>query len=97
MNLATARAVDRAREVGMRKVVGAYRGQLIAQFLGESLLMTAATICLSVVLIALSLPFLNDLADQNLTLDIFQNPSLFLSLIGIALGVGVFQAAILHL
>ena len=93
VNLATARAVDRAREVGMRKVVGAYRGQLIAQFLGEALLMTAATICLSVVLIALSLPFLNDLAEQNLTLDIFQNPPLFLSLIGIALGVGVFSGS----
>jgi len=68
INLATARAVQRAREVGVRKVVGAFRGQLVVQFLGESLLMTALATGLALLLLLLFLPLLNDIAAKSLSI-----------------------------
>ena len=59
MNLATARAVRRAREVGVRKVVGATRWQLIVQFLGESMLLILLAVPLALLLTLLALPALN--------------------------------------
>jgi putative ABC transport system permease protein len=58
-NLTTARALDRAREVGMRKVIGAGRGQLVAQFLGESLLIALLAVVVACALVGLSMPFFN--------------------------------------
>jgi ABC-type lipoprotein release transport system permease subunit len=66
INLATARAVQRAREVGVRKVVGAFRGQLVVQFLGESLLMTGLATGLALLLLQGFLPLLNDIAVRSL-------------------------------
>ncbi|MCZ6636206.1 MAG: ABC transporter permease [bacterium] len=68
MNLATARSARRAREVGLRKVVGAYRRQLIGQFLGESLVMALLAAILSTVLVYLSLPDLNDCVQKEIVL-----------------------------
>lgn len=67
INLTTARALDRAREVGVRKVIGAKRRQLIAQFLAESALTTFTAFALSVALSEVFRPFVNDLAGINLT------------------------------
>jgi len=68
MNLTTSRSAQRAREVGVRKVIGARRGQLIAQFLGESLLLTLAALLLGLVLVGLALPAFNKLLGTALTL-----------------------------
>jgi putative ABC transport system permease protein len=66
MNLSTARSERRAREVGIRKSVGSLRRQLIFQFLGESLMITSLSVLLSLVLLFLSLPWFNGLADKHI-------------------------------
>jgi putative ABC transport system permease protein len=70
MNLSTARSALRAREIGVRKVVGAQKQTLIAQFLTESVLLSWIAILLSLLLTWLSLPWLNRLSGQELSLNI---------------------------
>jgi putative ABC transport system permease protein len=70
INLSTARAIRRAKEVGIRKTVGAHYSQLMGQFLSESLLITAISVALALALVGLGLPFLNDLASKSLTLPV---------------------------
>jgi putative ABC transport system permease protein len=72
MNLATARSVKRAREVGVRKVVGAERASLIGQFMGEAMLLTSMALVLAVVMVAVLIPVFNQLTDKRLTLPISQ-------------------------
>jgi putative ABC transport system permease protein len=67
MNLTTARSTQRAREVGVRKVVGAKRSQLIVQFLGESVLLTALAMLLAVALVEIILPFFASFLEKPLT------------------------------
>lgn len=67
MNLTTAQSMRRAREVGMRKVVGALRRQLIGQFLSESILLTFIALILALGMVALALPYLSALLNQDLT------------------------------
>jgi putative ABC transport system permease protein len=69
MNLATARSTERAREVGVRKVLGSARSSLIGQFLTESYLTTIAAIVLALILTLLLLPAFNRLADKSLSFD----------------------------
>ncbi len=69
MNLATARAERRAREVGVRKSVGSTRGQLIAQFLGESILLAALAYLIAILLVELALPYYNDMLNNKLSID----------------------------
>ncbi|HYC84006.1 MAG TPA: ABC transporter permease, partial [Chryseosolibacter sp.] len=66
MNLATARSSRRAREVGVRKVIGADRSRLIRQFLGESLTITFISLLFSIMLVAAVLPFFNDVSGKHL-------------------------------
>ncbi len=66
MNLATARSEKRAKEVGIRKTVGSLRGHLIAQFLGESVLLAFLSFVLAITLAALSLPWFNQLAGKTM-------------------------------
>jgi putative ABC transport system permease protein len=68
MNLSTARSERRAREVGVRKSVGSGRGQLIAQFLGESIFITVIAFVLAIMLVELSMPFFNSLTQKSLSL-----------------------------
>ena len=75
MNLATARSAKRAREVGMRKVLGADRFMLIKQFLGESLLLSFFAVIVSILLIELLMPVFNNLAGNNFHLN-FYEPSI---------------------
>ena len=70
MNLSTARSTIRAKEVGMRKTVGASRKQLILQFFGESLFMTLMACVFALVLVITLLPAFNQIAGKNLKLDL---------------------------
>ncbi|PIQ20128.1 MAG: ABC transporter permease, partial [Cytophagales bacterium CG18_big_fil_WC_8_21_14_2_50_42_9] len=88
MNLASARSVGRAKEVGVRKVLGAYKNNLITQFLSESTLLTFISVLLAVLLIILVLPYFNALAEKSLAVP-FTNPLLYVFLVGIALVVGL--------
>jgi putative ABC transport system permease protein len=92
MNLATARSARRAKEIGLRKVAGALRGQLVIQFLSESVLISFLALLFAVVLVQMFLPVFNDLANRKLTLD-FLNVHLWFSLIGIALLTGVISGS----
>jgi ABC-type antimicrobial peptide transport system permease subunit len=70
MNLSTARSESRAKEVGIRKVVGAQKGSLIGQFLGESILFTLIAGVLALFIVQISLPSFNELVGKQLVLDV---------------------------
>jgi hypothetical protein len=89
MNLTTARSASRAREVGMRKVAGAYRRDLVRQFFGESIFLSFIALFFAVGLVALLLPVFNNLAAKELSLGSSANFSAFLALMGIALLTGI--------
>lgn len=82
MNLATARASQRAKEVGVRKTVGAQRSSLIGQFLGEALLMTGLAVAVALLIADLLMPLFNDLAGKTLQLP-YQHPDFWLIVIGL--------------
>ena len=92
MNLATARSSRRAKEVGLRKVAGAVKGQLIQQFLGESVLIAFFSLLLAIIITLLVLPLFNELAGKKLTIE-FLDPKLILTLIGIALVTGLLSGS----
>lgn len=89
INLATARAITRAREVGVRKAIGSSRGQLIAQFLSESALLNGFALLLALVLMSLAIPGFNRLSGQQLSFTLFANANFWLGLITL-FTVGVF-------
>ncbi|MDN5201847.1 ABC transporter permease [Fulvivirgaceae bacterium BMA10] len=89
MNLATARSAKRAKEVGLRKVMGAYRSVLIKQFISESVLFAIFSLIVAVVLVGISLPVFNDFVGKDLSLNIVNNTFLLVLLVGIALFVGL--------
>ena len=82
MNLATARSEKRAKEVGVRKVLGSGRGKLIAQFISEAFFLAFLSVIAGVVLMMMALPFFNTLAQKQLALHL-ADPFHFLSLLGI--------------
>jgi putative ABC transport system permease protein len=90
MNLATARSAKRAREVGLRKVVGSRRGPLVMQFLSESVVFTIVSLVISLILIVVLLPKFNLLAGKSFNLHILYSPVVILTLLGIVLIVGIF-------
>jgi len=92
MNLATARSARRAKEVGLRKVVGAGRKQLIGQFLGESLLISFLSLLIAVSLVWLLLPAFNDLAGKELAIHLLDG-KLILIVVGIALLTGLISGS----
>ncbi len=71
MNLSTARSLTRAKEVGLRKVIGSSRGQLMKQFLGESILLAFVAAVLAMFLVELLMPLFNQVAGKNLRLEYF--------------------------
>ena len=76
VNLATARSAMRAREVGVRKVMGANRTQLLGQFLGEALVMAAVAMVISVIMVELALPLVNTIAGKQLAFPLSSGPVL---------------------
>jgi putative ABC transport system permease protein len=89
VNLATARSAGRAREVGLRKVIGASRGSLIRQFLGESLIVSLFALGLAIVVVELILPDFNGFTAKNLALGYHEHPWMMLLLLLIAVCVGI--------
>lgn len=89
MNLATARAARRAREVGIRKVVGARRGQLIRQFMGESMLFSLLALGLAFGLAELLLPGFNAFTGKELSLQTHFDARILMLFLGITVGVGL--------
>ncbi|MEP7267338.1 MAG: FtsX-like permease family protein [Saprospiraceae bacterium] len=93
MNLSTAQSAGRAKEVGVRKVVGSGRANLITQFLAESLLTATVAFIFSVVLVVALLPLLNQLAGKEMTLSTGLSAWLFPALLGVALICGLLAGA----
>jgi putative ABC transport system permease protein len=89
MNLSTARSANRAKEVGIRKVVGSYRRQLIGQFLAESIFLSVVALILALVLVELALPQFNHLAEKKLQTFYLGNWPMLAALFGITMVVGV--------
>ena len=88
VNLATARASQRAREVALRKVLGANRRQLIVQFIGESILVSAIAMLLALAITELTLPAISAFLKADLALSYFGDGGVFLPIIGLVLLVG---------
>lgn len=90
MNLATARSTQRAREVGLRKVVGSRRGPLILQFISESVAFTLIALILSIIILIILIPSFNMLAGKAFDLHIIHSPVVLLTLLAVVLVVGIF-------
>jgi len=88
-NLSTARSLARAKEVGLRKVVGAQKRQLVSQFLGESTLFAVLSMVLAMLITWLVLPLFNQLAERQLRIDLAKNYELSLVLSSLLLAVGL--------
>ena len=88
MNLATARSQRRAKEVGLRKVVGADRKQLIFQFLSESTVIAFFSLLIAIGIVYAAMPLFNQLAEKRLSIHLFDQNLLF-TLLGIALVTGI--------
>jgi putative ABC transport system permease protein len=89
MNLATARSANRAKEVGIRKVMGSGRATLMAQFVTESFVMTFGALMISFLVIVLLLPYFNTLANKQIALNQILDPLILFGLIAMAFFVGL--------
>ena len=89
MNLATARASQRAKEVGVRKAIGVQRNQIVIQFLSESIILSGISLLIAVALVELTLPIFSDFINRDLMFDYLANPLLLLSLVVLAVTVGL--------
>jgi putative ABC transport system permease protein len=88
MNLSTARSEKRAREVGIRKAVGSLRSQLIYQFFSESLICVAVSFALALLLVVLSMPYFNEVANKQMVI-LWDSPVFWLLSIGFSLITGL--------
>lgn len=89
INLSTAKSVERAKEVGIRKSIGAYRFQLAAQFLSETVLISLISLLFAVALVELSLPYINNLSQRDITLNVFSNFDVIGAVLGGTILVGI--------
>ena len=89
INLTTSRASRRALEVGLRKVVGSNKKQLVGQFLGESVLMTVLAFAAALLVVKLTLPSLNIIMKKTLSLDFKEDFVLLLIFFAVAVGIGL--------
>jgi putative ABC transport system permease protein len=89
MNLSTARASRRAKEVGIRKVAGARRNQLIRQFVGESIIIAFLSLIAAVLLAIILIPFFNEYTGKQLSIDFINNSLLYLALLALTIVVGI--------
>ena len=89
INLSTARSANRACEIGIRKVVGAFRKNLIFQFLGESFFLTLAALVTALLIVSAVLPFFNSLTGKQITADSLYQPSILLITLGLVLFISI--------
>ncbi len=89
MNLATAQATRRAKEVGIKKISGSTRGMLISQFLSESFILSFLSLIIALVVIRITLPFFNNLLGSDLSLSLFDSWYKIPVLLGFTLFVGI--------
>lgn len=89
INLATARAISRAKEVGIRKAIGSQRKQLVVQFLSESALLNGIALILALIIVLISIPGFNSISGQELSFSLFARADFWLGLTGLFL-IGVF-------
>ncbi len=92
MNLATARSAKRAKEVGIRKVVGAERSYLVGQFVGEAVLTALMSLVFAIILVQLLLPVFNRLTEKQIAIQ-YTNPTYWLTLLGLALVTGILSGS----
>ena len=96
MNLATAQATKRAKEVGIKKVAGSTRGLLVSQFLSESFILSLASLVIALIIIRISLPYFNNLLRSDLSLDLidkwYKIPALLLFTLFVGLLAGSYPA-----
>ena len=90
VNLSTAQAITRAKEIGVRKSIGAGRFQLITQFLSEAWILVGISGVLGVLITNMSLPFINNLSDKKIEFDVFHSPQLITALI-----IGIFLTGLI--
>ena len=93
INLSTARAIDRAKEVGLRKVIGARRKQLVGQFLVEAVLVNFLSALVALILIRVSMSYFNQFVGKPIIMDVFTNVDLLLKL-GLFFVIGLFTAGL---
>lgn len=89
MNLATARSVNRAKEIGLRKVVGSYKIQLIKQFMVESVIFTTISMIISLIVIKYLITPFNQISGKEINLVVLGSPGIILGLLGIIILVGL--------
>ncbi len=89
INLSTARSVERAKEVGIRKSIGAHRFQLAIQFLGETVLIAFMALIFAIVFVEFALPYINNLSERDISFNIFSNFGLTLTVLGGTVFIGL--------
>ncbi|GAB2577614.1 ABC transporter permease [Spirosoma areae] len=94
VNLATVRSIERTREIGVRKVLGARKGHIVAQFLGESFLLTGFSFGVALLAVKLALPLINQTLDTQLPETIFSTVQLTLSVLAVLVGVALFAGGV---
>ena len=87
MNLSTASSTKRAKEVGVRKALGAHKNQLIHQFLSESFIATAIALVIALLLVSLMLPLFNSLTSKELQISFLLNPTIITALLALLFGI----------
>ena len=99
MNLSTARSTNRSCEVGIRKVAGAHRSQLMRQFMGESLITFCIALVIALIMVGLLLPVYNNIAGTQFNTSTLMQPPIILSVIGltilVGIGAGIYPAFVL--
>jgi putative ABC transport system permease protein len=91
MNLATATSSGRSKEIGVKKVLGAYRFQIVRQFFGESVLLSMMALVVAILFVELILPVFNRFTDKEIVLSVLLQPAYLFGLIGLGLLTGIFS------
>lgn len=99
VNLATAKAITRSKEIGMRKILGGSKSSIIAQFMTESFLLAFIALCIGTMLAQVSFPYFSELTNLNIGNDFYYSPDLILFILGlllfIVLAMGLYPAIVL--